>query len=99
MTTPEKFDAVTRRSQGGMSFLSDVALFCIDEVHILADERGPALEAVVSRLKLLSRLPSLAGTPLSRLRFVAVRGSAMEHRVRAPVACSYSRAIHSSVRR
>ena len=65
MTTPEKFDAVTRRAQNGMSFLSDVALFCVDEVHILNDERGPALEAVVSRLKLLSRLPSLAGTPLS----------------------------------
>jgi ATP-dependent DNA helicase HFM1/MER3 len=72
LTTPEKFDAVTRRAQNGMSFLSDVALFCVDEVHILNDERGPALEAVVSRLKLLSRLPSLAGTPLSRLRFVAV---------------------------
>ena len=55
-----------------MSFLSDIALFCVDEVHILNDERGPALEAVVSRLKLLSRLPSLAGTPLSRLRIVAV---------------------------
>ena len=72
MTTPEKLDSVTRRAQGGLSFLCDVALFCIDEVHILNDERGPALEAVVSRLKLLSRLPSLAGTPLSRLRFVAV---------------------------
>ena len=72
MTTPEKLDSVTRRAQGGLSFLSDIALFCIDEVHILNDERGPALEAVVSRLKLLSRLPSLAGTPLSRLRFVAV---------------------------
>lgn len=72
LTTPEKFDAVTRRVQGGMSFFSDIALFCIDEVHILGDERGPALEAVVSRLKLLSRLPSLAGTPLSRLRLLAV---------------------------
>ena len=30
------------------------------------------LEAVVSRLKLLSRLPSLAVAPLGRLRFVAV---------------------------
>ena len=82
MTTPEKFDAVTRRAQGGMSFLSDVALFCIDEVHILNDERGPALEAVVSRLKLLARLPSLAGTPLSRLRFVRARVVEISARLR-----------------
>lgn len=55
-----------------MSFFADVGLFLIDEVHILGDERGPALEAVVSRLKLLARLPSLSRAPLGRLRFVAV---------------------------
>ena len=33
---------------------------------------GAQLEAVVSRLKLLSRLPALAASPLGRLRFVAV---------------------------
>jgi ATP-dependent DNA helicase HFM1/MER3 len=41
----EKFDAVTRRNKdkGSMSFFADIALFMIDEVHILGDERGPAV--------------------------------------------------------
>jgi hypothetical protein len=41
----EKFDAVTRRNKdkGSMSFFADIGLFLIDEVHILADERGPAV--------------------------------------------------------
>jgi len=70
--TPEKFDSVTRRAEGAMAFLSDVALLCIDEVHMLGDGRGPALEAVVCRLKLLQQRPGLAGTQLSRLRLAAV---------------------------
>lgn len=74
LTTPEKFDSVTRRNKGrdGMSFLADVGLLLLDEVHSLGDDRGPALEAVVSRLKLLSRLPQLAASLLSRLRCVGV---------------------------
>jgi len=50
-TTPEKLDAVTRR--GGRPALAAFALVCLDEVHSVGDPtRGPALEAVISRLKL-----------------------------------------------
>lgn len=50
-TTPEKLDAVTRR--GGRAALAAFALVCLDEVHSVGDPtRGPALEAVVCRLKL-----------------------------------------------
>ncbi|EFJ14665.1 hypothetical protein SELMODRAFT_119598 [Selaginella moellendorffii] len=74
LTTPEKFDSITRRNKdhGGLSFFADVGLFEIDEVHLLHEPRGAALEAVVSRMKMLSRYPEMGGCPLSTIRFVAV---------------------------
>ncbi|VFQ70354.1 unnamed protein product [Cuscuta campestris] len=74
LTTPEKFDAVTRYriKDGGLSFFSDIALVLIDEVHLLNDPRGAALEAVVSRIKILSCNPEMKTSPLSRVRFLAV---------------------------
>ncbi|KAG9449909.1 hypothetical protein H6P81_009874 [Aristolochia fimbriata] len=74
LTTPEKFDAVTRYRirDGGLSFFSDISLVLIDEVHLLNDPRGAALEAVVSRVKMLSRRPEMNSCPLAIVRFVAV---------------------------
>lgn len=48
MTTPEKWDIVTRKS-GDRAFLELVKLVIIDEVHLLHDSRGPVLEAIVAR--------------------------------------------------
>ncbi|KAH0462845.1 hypothetical protein IEQ34_010420 [Dendrobium chrysotoxum] len=74
LTTPEKFDAVTRHGvrDGGLSFFSDISLVLIDEVHLLNDPRGAALEAVVSRIKMLSRSKEMTSSPLANVRFVAV---------------------------
>ncbi|KAI0510291.1 hypothetical protein KFK09_010892 [Dendrobium nobile] len=74
LTTPEKFDAVTRHGvrDGGLSFFSDISLVLIDEVHLLNDPRGAALEAVVSRIKMLSRSKEMTYSPLANVRFVAV---------------------------
>ncbi|EPS65628.1 hypothetical protein M569_09143, partial [Genlisea aurea] len=74
LTTPEKFDAVTRYRirDGGLSFFSDVAVVLIDEVHLLNDPRGAALEAIVSRIKMLARKPEMQSSPLSQVRFLAV---------------------------
>ncbi|KAI4366867.1 hypothetical protein MLD38_022679 [Melastoma candidum] len=74
LTTPEKFDAVTRyrMKNGGLSFFSDIALLLIDEVHLLNDPRGAALEAIVSRMKMLSRNPDLKLSPLASVRLLAV---------------------------
>ncbi|CAN0924504.1 DExH-box ATP-dependent RNA helicase DExH17 [Linum grandiflorum] len=74
LTTPEKFDAVTRYriKNGGLSFFSDIALLLIDEVHLLNDTRGAALEAIVSRIKMLARNPELKSSPLSSVRLLAV---------------------------
>lgn len=46
--TPEKWDIITRKG-GEKSFTSLVRLVIIDEIHLLHDERGPVLEALVAR--------------------------------------------------
>eukprot|EP01125_Pyxidicula_operculata_P014589 TRINITY_DN4878_c0_g1_i1.p1 TRINITY_DN4878_c0_g1~~TRINITY_DN4878_c0_g1_i1.p1 ORF type:complete len:2162 (+),score=668.51 TRINITY_DN4878_c0_g1_i1:53-6538(+) len=48
VTTPEKWDIITRKS-GDRTYTELVRLIIIDEVHLLHDERGPVLEALVSR--------------------------------------------------
>lgn len=54
VTTPEKWDVVTRKSMDlGVAAL--VRLIIIDEIHLLHNDRGPVLEAIVARFKLQSR--------------------------------------------
>ncbi|KAL9656222.1 hypothetical protein ABK040_007838 [Willaertia magna] len=48
VTTPEKWDIVTRKS-GDKTYVDLVKLIIIDEIHLLHDERGPVLEAIVAR--------------------------------------------------
>ncbi|NWU38267.1 HFM1 helicase, partial [Hylia prasina] len=51
ITTPEKWDSMTRRWRDN-SIVQLVRLFLIDEVHVIKDEsRGATLEVVVSRMK------------------------------------------------
>lgn len=61
-----------RIKDGGLSFFSDISLVLIDEVHLLNDPRGAALEAIVSRIKMLARKPEMKLNPLSHVRFLAV---------------------------
>jgi hypothetical protein len=49
VTTPEKWDVVTRKSQGDISLSLLVRLLIIDEVHLLHDERGSVIETIVAR--------------------------------------------------
>lgn len=51
ITTPEKWDSMTRKWKDHMKLMQLVKLFLIDEVHILKETRGATLEAVVSRMK------------------------------------------------
>lgn len=46
--TPEKWDIITRKG-GEKTFTNLVRLIIIDEIHLLHDERGPVLEALVAR--------------------------------------------------
>jgi activating signal cointegrator complex subunit 3 len=51
VTTPEKWDVVTRKSgTDDKSLGNQCGLLIIDEVHLLADERGAVIESIVSRL-------------------------------------------------
>ncbi|CAN0004769.1 unnamed protein product, partial [Heterosigma akashiwo] len=50
VTTPEKWDVVTRKGGDG-SLLTKIGLVIIDEVHLLADERGGVIETVVARMQ------------------------------------------------
>lgn len=49
VTTPEKWDVVTRKSTDASSFTRQVKLIIIDEIHLLHDDRGPVLESIVTR--------------------------------------------------
>jgi ATP-dependent DNA helicase HFM1/MER3 len=62
ITTPEKWDSMTRKWKDHEKLMQLIKVFLIDEVHILKDERGATLEAVVSRMKSVS----------SEVRFVAL---------------------------
>ncbi|KAI1799034.1 P-loop containing nucleoside triphosphate hydrolase protein [Daldinia bambusicola] len=62
VTTPEKWDSITRKWSDHQKLLEMVRLVLIDEVHILKDVRGATLEAVVSRMKTIG----------ANIRFVAL---------------------------
>lgn len=68
VTTPEKWDALTRKWREHSEFMDAIRLVLIDEIHLVGDRfRGPTLEAIVSRMKLL---------PSGRhIRFVSVSAS------------------------
>ncbi|CAN0927319.1 DExH-box ATP-dependent RNA helicase DExH12 [Linum grandiflorum] len=48
VTTPEKWDIITRKS-GDRTYTRLVKLLIIDEIHLLHDSRGPVLESIVAR--------------------------------------------------
>ena len=52
ITTPEKWDSMTRRWTENFFLMASVKLLLVDEVHFLCDEnRGWCLETVVTRMK------------------------------------------------
>jgi ATP-dependent DNA helicase HFM1/MER3 len=65
----QKFDSMSRHGikGGALGFFCDISLVLIDEVHLLNDPRGAALEAVVSRTKMLSKHGSMKSSPLANV--------------------------------
>ncbi|KAH9061031.1 Sec63-domain-containing protein [Lactarius vividus] len=49
VTTPEKWDVVTRKPTGEGEIASKLKLLIIDEVHLLNEERGAVIETIVAR--------------------------------------------------
>ncbi|KAI1501740.1 Sec63 Brl domain-containing protein [Biscogniauxia marginata] len=48
VTTPEKWDVITRKATD-LTYTNLVRLIIIDEIHLLHDDRGPVIESIVSR--------------------------------------------------
>lgn len=63
VTTPEKWDVVTRKLTE-LPHVKAVKLLIIDEIHLLHDDRGPVLESIIIRAKRQSglRLVGLSAT-------------------------------------
>lgn len=60
VTTPEKWDVVTRKPTGEGELAAKVKLLIIDEVHLLHEERGAVIETIVARtLRLVESSQSL----------------------------------------
>ncbi|CAM42951.2 putative DEAD/DEAH box helicase-like protein [Leishmania braziliensis MHOM/BR/75/M2904] len=55
VTTPERWDSITRRwkEKEVMAIVNSVGLLLLDEVHTVQEERGAAMEAIVSRVKII----------------------------------------------
>ena len=49
VTTPEKWDVVTRKGTGDVALTLAVKLLIIDEVHLLHEDRGSVIESLVAR--------------------------------------------------
>uniref|UniRef100_A0A915CIG8 U5 small nuclear ribonucleoprotein 200 kDa helicase n=2 Tax=Parascaris univalens TaxID=6257 RepID=A0A915CIG8_PARUN len=63
ITTPEKWDGITRGWET-REYVKDVALVVIDEIHLLGVERGAVLEAIITRLKLMASKQCSDSTPV-----------------------------------
>ena len=48
VTTPEKWDVITRKSADG-TLVEQVGLLILDEVHLVGEDRGPVIEALIAR--------------------------------------------------
>ena len=54
VTTPEKWDGITRNWQQ-RNYVKNVGLVVIDEIHLLGTDRGAILEVIVSRMRNMAR--------------------------------------------
>ncbi|KAJ6629115.1 Sec63-domain-containing protein [Mycena sp. CBHHK59/15] len=62
VTTPEKWDVVTRKPTGEGELASSLKLLIIDEVHLLNEERGAVIETIVESSQSVIRIVGLSAT-------------------------------------
>jgi antiviral helicase SLH1 len=74
ITTPEKFDGISRNWQT-RKFVQQISLVIMDEIHLLASDRGPILEMIVSRMNYIS---SFTKKPIRLLGLSTAVSNAMD---------------------
>lgn len=68
ITTPEKWDSLTRRWTESFFLFGSVKLFLLDEVHLIADEnRGCCLEATFCRMKVIQQAAKQARVTMDEI--------------------------------
>ncbi|XP_055620096.1 probable ATP-dependent DNA helicase HFM1 [Toxorhynchites rutilus septentrionalis] len=74
LTTPEKWNSITRWWRENVDFVRSIRLVMIDEVHILNDAlRGPTMEAVITRMRSIHRfVDSAVGERVEPMRIIAL---------------------------
>ncbi|KAG5470956.1 hypothetical protein CUR178_02262 [Leishmania enriettii] len=81
VTTPERWDSITRRwkEREVMGIVNSVGLLLLDEVHTVQEERGAAMEAIVSRVKAIQASSMAAhqgsATGATLTRIIAISGT------------------------
>ncbi|GET91474.1 dead/DEAH box helicase-like protein, putative [Leishmania tarentolae] len=81
VTTPERWDSITRRwkEKEVMTIVNSVGLLLLDEVHTVQEERGAAMEAIVSRFKVIqassSSMHPHSATVTTATRIIAISGT------------------------
>ena len=87
LTTPEKWDAISRRWKDHIYLLGNVALLMVDEVHMLGDnERGATLESVICRMKTVRR--EAEEKALKVIRAQISEGKGLDRKALKPLAAS-----------
>lgn len=100
--TPEKWDLITRGWRGssdeftespastGRKFIRDVRVVVVDEIHLLGEERGAVLEAIISRTRFISKFieQNSIGTGNENENFEATRIIGLSTALANP--CKYS---------
>jgi len=71
VTTPEKWDVVTRKSTGDVALAQLVKLLIIDEVHLLHDDRGSVIECLVART--LRQVSSILSSQIHQFRYIKIQ--------------------------
>ncbi len=56
VTTPEKWDSLTRMWRDHVFLMGAIDLLLIDEIHHLGEDRGPVLEMVIVRMRMISEI-------------------------------------------
>ena len=69
LCTPEKWDQFTRKDRNS-GLGNKIGLVLLDEIHVIAENRGACLEAVITRMKLWSYQKRATGE--HEIRFIAV---------------------------